>query len=104
MRDQLLGMGVEVFSPFHDVGAGSAEYVAPRDLKGLDDCDVVLAVLNGSDTGTIFEIGYAIAKGKPVVGLAQNMRAEDLKMPIGSGCVIATDLVTAIYHTIWALA
>ena len=104
MRDQLLGMGVEVFSPFHDVGAGSAEYVAPRDLKGLDDCDVVLAVLNGSDTGTIFEIGYAIAKGKPVVGLAQNMRAEDLKMPNGSGCVIATDLVTAIYHTIWALA
>jgi hypothetical protein len=104
IRDQLLGMGVEVFSPFHDVGPGGAEYVAPRDLKGLDECDAVLAVLNGSDTGTVFEIGYAVARGKPVIALAQNMRSEDLKMPIGSGCLVATDLVTAIYNTVWALA
>ncbi|MHA6767013.1 PfkB family carbohydrate kinase [Sphingobium ummariense] len=103
IREQFLGMGVSVFSPFHDVGPGSAEHVAPLDLKGLDECDAVLAVLNGGDAGTIFEVGYAVAQGKPVVALAQNMRPEDMKMPIGSNCLITTDLVSAIYHTIWSL-
>lgn len=104
IRNQLIGMGVGVFSPFHDVGPGGAEYVAPLDLKGLDECDAVIAVLNGGDAGTIFEIGYAVARGKPVVALAQNMRPEDMKMPIGSGCLVVTDLVTAIYQAVWSLA
>lgn len=103
VRNQLLHMGVEIFSPLHDVGVGPGEVVASLDLKGLDECDVVLAILNGSDAGTIFEIGYAVAKGVPVVALAQNMRPEDLKMPSGSGCVILNDLVSAIYHAVWAL-
>lgn len=103
LRDQLLAMGVEVFSPYHDVGPGPAEYVAPLDLAALDSCDAVLAVLNGGDAGTIFEIGYAVAKGLPVVGLAQNMRPEDLKMPSGSGVVLVTDVVSAIYQTVWLL-
>lgn len=103
LRDQLMAMGVEVFSPFHDVGPGSAELVAPQDLAGLDDCDAVLAVLNGADAGTIFEIGYATAKAIPVVALAQNMRPEDLKMPVGSGCIVVTDVVSAIYQAVWQL-
>lgn len=77
--------------------------MAPLDLAGLDDCQVVLAILNGSDTGTVFEVGYAVAKGIPVVGLAQNMRPEDLKMAIGSGCTIVGDLASAIYQAVWAL-
>ncbi len=103
LRDQLLAAGVEVFSPFHDVGPGSAELVAPLDLAALDECDAVLAVLNGGDAGTIFEIGYATAKGKPIVALAQNMRPEDMKMPVGSGCLVVTDVVSAIYQTVWLL-
>lgn len=104
LRDQLLVAGVEVFSPFHDVGPGSAELVAPLDLAALNECDAVLAVLNGSDAGTIFEIGYATAKGKPIVALAQNMRPEDMKMPVGSGCLVVTDVVSAIYQTVWQLS
>jgi nucleoside 2-deoxyribosyltransferase len=96
-------MGVAVFSPLHDVGRGSASEVARKDLEGLDACDAVLAVLNGGDTGTIFEIGYAIARSKPVVALAQNVRPEDLKMPEGTGCHIAGDFVTAIYQAVWSL-
>ena len=103
VRNQLLHLGVEVFSPLHDVGVGPGEIVAKQDLEGLDRCDVVLAILNGGDAGTIFEIGYAVARGTPVVALAQNVRPEDLKMPIGSGCKVYGDLVTAIYQAIWAL-
>lgn len=103
VRNQLVDMGVPVFSPLHEIGEGPGEIVAPQDLAGLDECQVVLAILNGSDAGTVFEVGYAVAKGIPVVALAQNMRPEDLKMPEGTGCKIVSDLATAIYQAIWAL-
>lgn len=103
IRSQLIDMGVPVFSPLHEIGEGPGEVVAPQDLAGLDKCKVVLAILNGSDAGTVFEVGYAVAKGIPVVALAQNMRPEDLKMPQGTGCKIVGDLATAIYQAIWAL-
>lgn len=103
VRKRLLDMHVPVFSPLHDVGRGPGHVVAQKDLEGLNGCDVVLAILNGGDAGTIFEIGYAVAKGIPVVALAQNVRPEDLKMPVGSGCVIAEDLVSAIYQAVWRL-
>jgi hypothetical protein len=102
-RNQLMMMHVPVFSPLHDVGEGPGEIVAPLDLKGLDDCQAVLAILNGVDAGTVFEVGYAVARGIPVVTLAQNMRPEDVKMPAGTGCRIVGDLVSAIYHAVWAL-
>lgn len=103
IRAQLLSMGVSVFSPLHDVGVGPGEAVAGPDLAGLDKSQVVLAVLAGSDAGTLFEVGYAVARGIPVVALAQNMRPEDLKMPSGTGCHIVQDLVSAIYQSLWAL-
>ena len=102
-RKCLSGMGVEVFSPLHDVGRGPAEEVAEADLAGLDECDVVLAILNGGDAGTIFEVGYAVAANKPIVALAQNVKPEDLKMPQGAGCTVVDDFVSAIYHAVWNL-
>lgn len=103
IRTQLLHMGADVFSPLHDVGPGPGEMVGPLDLAALDRCGAVLAVLNGVDPGTIFEVGYARAKGLPVVALAQNVRPEDLKMIVGSDCRIVDDLVSAIYHVVWSL-
>ena len=104
VRTQLRLMGVDVFSPLHDVGVGPAEQVTAMDLKGLDNCQAVLAILNGGDAGTIFEVGYAVARGLPVVALAQNMRPEDMKMPMGSGCLVVEDVVSAIYHAVWSLS
>lgn len=102
-RKCLGDMGAETFSPLHDVGRGPADVVAQADLDGLDECDCVFAILNGGDAGTIFEIGYATAKGKPVVALAQNVKPEDLKMVEGSGCRVVDNFVTAIYQSVWAL-
>ncbi|MGX5713198.1 PfkB family carbohydrate kinase [Sphingopyxis terrae subsp. ummariensis] len=103
VRALLNQMGVDVFSPLHDVGPGPGEIVAPLDLAGIDTCAAMLAILNGSDPGTVFEVGYARARGMPVIALAQNMRAEDLKMVAGSGCHIVEDFVSAIYKSVWAL-
>lgn len=102
-RSLLLDMGVPTFSPLHDVGVGPGHEVAPLDLAGIDASRAVLAILNGSDVGTVFEVGYAVARQLPVVALAQNMRAEDLKMIEGTGCTVVEDLVSAIYQVVWSL-
>lgn len=102
-RTLLLDAGAKVFSPLHDVGVDASFDIAPADLAGLDECDAVLAILNGADVGTVFEVGYAVARGLPVVALAQNMRAENLKMIEGSGCQVVQDLASAIYHAVWSL-
>lgn len=101
-RTALLNQGLSVFSPLHDVGRGKGPDVAPKDLAGLDRSKVLFAIVNGLDSGTIFEIGYARALGIPAIVLAQNVKEEDLKMLEGSGCEIVDDFVTGIYKTSWA--
>lgn len=89
---------IPVFSPYHDVGVGSALEVAPKDIDGIKRCTAMLAFVDGSDAGTLFEIGYARALNKPVVALAENPNEEDLKMLRGSGCIVVTDLAAALYR------
>jgi hypothetical protein len=101
-RRYLLDFGLKVFSPIHDVGKGRADFVAPADLAGLDRSDVVFALLDGLDPGTLFEVGYANAKNIPVYALAQAVSEEDLKMYVGSGCRVFSDFVTAIHRLAWS--
>lgn len=103
VRSALLGMGLEVFSPFHDVGHGAANDIAAKDIKGLEKSTAVFAIIDGLDPGTLFEVGYARARGIPVISLVQNESPDAVKMIEGSGCVMERDLVTAIYKTVWAV-
>lgn len=100
-RRDLLAMGLDVFSPYHDVGIGSAEDVVEKDLEGIRKCDVLLAIGDGLDSGTIYEMGYARALNKPVIFYAENESVQDKKMIEGSNCYITDDYVSAIYHTVW---
>ncbi len=102
LRQSLTDMGIGVFSPFHDVGLGKPKAVAPADLEGLHRCDAVLALLDGSDAGTLFEVGYACAKGIPVVGFAENPSNSDLTMLIGTDIPVFSRLAQAAYHAAWA--
>jgi hypothetical protein len=74
-----------------------------KDIEGLEASDVVFAILNGLDPGTIFEIGYAIKKAIPVVALAQNVKEEDLKMIVGTGCEVTDDFASGLYRAVWKL-
>lgn len=103
VRRGLRDVGLNVFSPLHDVGRGPASEVAPADLEKLEESDVVFAIMDGLDSGTVFEVGYARALKKPVYALAQETSIEDLKMIEGSGCHVHTDLVTALHHLAWRL-
>jgi nucleoside 2-deoxyribosyltransferase len=82
------------------VGGGGPE-VAAKDIEGLERSSAVLALLDGADAGTMFEAGYATARGIPVVGYAERRDTEGWKMLGGTGAEIHTDLSTAAYRTIW---
>ena len=84
--EKLRKHGFKTFLPQRDVGKldeliakrGKRAYrmIYEQDLQGLEQADVVAAILDGPDvdSGTAFEIGYACAKGKPVIGLKTDMR------------------------------
>lgn len=100
-RKVLLALGMEAFSPVHDIGHGPANVVVRQDLKAIQDCDAVFAILSGSSPGTLFEVGYAVALGKPVFCVAQNMRSNDTKLPEGAGCTIHQDFISALHSLAW---
>ncbi|HIE4004377.1 TPA: PfkB family carbohydrate kinase [Stenotrophomonas maltophilia] len=100
-RNCLLDMGLDVFSPYHDVGPGPAEMVVGKDIEGIHRSQVMLAIADGLDSGTIFEVGYARSRGIPVVMYAENVSPEDLKMMEGTDCFLRDDFVSAIYQTAW---
>jgi nucleoside 2-deoxyribosyltransferase len=101
-RGVLRSQGLRVFSPLHDVGRGPASKIAPADVKGIEESSVMLALLDGRDVGTVFEVGYARKKNIPVIGFAENIGTEDLKMFVGTGCQIVDDFATAVYKTVWS--
>lgn len=108
-------LGIEFFSPFHEVGLldlqdiedpvrrqAEIERTVADDLKGLDDCTAVFAIIDGNDLGTIFEIGYAVKKDLPIIALSQNPKEGDLTMIRGSKrCFVTHDFASAIYRAAW---
>lgn len=45
-------------------------------VEGIDSADAVLAIIDGAevDSGTAWEMGYAYARGKPVIGVRTDFR------------------------------
>lgn len=102
-RRELDHAGLDVFSPFHEVGVGrSKEEIVELDLKGLNQADVILALLEDLDPGTLFEVGYGTRSGKPVVCFARSGGDEDFTMLQGSGAQVTSDFATAVYMAAWA--
>jgi nucleoside 2-deoxyribosyltransferase len=75
--------GFSVFLPQVDAEDAAAErekqnqeYVFKKCLEGLNNSDIVVAVLDGVDvdSGTAWEVGYAFARGKSVIGLRTDFR------------------------------
>jgi sugar/nucleoside kinase (ribokinase family) len=99
-------LGPHVFSPLHDVGVKGpgdpASDTAVADLEGLKECDSVLALIDRSDPGTIFETGWATAAGIGVVAYGEMLEQSAITMIEGSGSTIVRDLSTAVYLAVWA--
>jgi len=61
-------------------------------VKNIDMCTLMIAVIDDKDVGTMWEMGYATAKGKPIISisnknyglnvmLAESVRAHVLDIP-----------------------
>lgn len=72
--------GFDTFLPHRDNPPKTSDNVRlifDNDKGGIDRCDVVVANLNGimTDDGTAWEMGYAFAKDKFIIGLFTDWRA-----------------------------
>ena len=54
----------------------NVRFIFDNDKRGIDECDLVVANLNGitTDDGTAWELGYAYANGKYIIGLHTDWR------------------------------
>lgn len=54
----------------------ASQKVFDIDVRAMNECDVVLIILDGRavDEGAAFELGFAYAKGKPCYGLKTDFR------------------------------
>jgi len=71
----------DIFLPHRDAGdlgtsITSRRTIFEEDLANLKRADVVISILDGADTdsGTAFEMGYAFAKGKHILGILSDRR------------------------------
>lgn len=73
-------LGFDTFLPHRDNPPKTEHNVRSifdNDKGGIDRCQVVVANLNGimTDDGTAWELGYAFANGKYIIGLHTDWRA-----------------------------
>lgn len=66
---------VEIVWP-HELAAGSPQEIFQANLRALDDCDLLVAILDGPqvDDGTAWEVGYFYAKGRRILGIRTDFR------------------------------
>ena len=81
LRDLLAGRGYRVYLP-QETGEGSEgpgrdRAIFRSHVAALRDAGCVVAVCDGADadSGTAWEIGYAVARGIPVIALSTDRRS-----------------------------
>jgi len=81
LRDELISAGFNVFLPQEDSNnvkdmSDRQKIIFDKNLKGIENSDIIVAVIDGADvdSGTAWEIGFAFAKAKPVLGLRTDFR------------------------------
>ncbi|MCX9012600.1 MAG: nucleoside 2-deoxyribosyltransferase [Candidatus Methanoperedens sp.] len=81
LRDEIKREGFSVFLPQEDSNnikdkKNRQKIIFDKNLDAIENSDILVAVLDGADvdSGTAWEIGYAYAKGKPVLGLRTDFR------------------------------
>ena len=85
-------LGHETFLPHRDAGlfeeGMDPEPIFKKDRDMVDWCDLMVAFLDwqGISSGTAWELGYAHAKNKKVIGLVEDKKSLDKKFRICVMC------------------
>lgn len=91
----LTNSGVEFFSPkdecMFEKGVTKPKDILRMNVNAIENCDLMIAVTEGKDMGTLFECGYAYAMGIDVIYFWEN---DDPKLKFnlmlsGSGYAVA---------------
>ncbi len=83
VAQRLIECGYSVFLPqdvrTHAGGRPSADIIFKECVNGIDDSDLVVGLVDGPDvdSGAAWEIGYAYARGKPIVVLRSDYRSAE---------------------------
>ncbi|MEB3336442.1 MAG: nucleoside 2-deoxyribosyltransferase, partial [Leptolyngbyaceae bacterium] len=75
--DRLRSHGYSIYLPQQEcAGITDPATLFQVCMRGLDGADRVLVILDGTDadSGSCFEMGYAFAKGLPIIGLRTDFR------------------------------
>ena len=75
LLENKLGDRIEVIWPY-ELASGSAKYIFDSNLLALNECDLMVALLDGPqvDDGTAWEVGYFFARGGKILGLRTDFR------------------------------
>jgi nucleoside 2-deoxyribosyltransferase len=73
----LTAQGFEIWLPQARATRGSAKAIFQSCVKGIVWADAVVACMDGPDpdSGTAWEVGYAYAKGKPIICYRSDFRS-----------------------------
>jgi len=75
-------LGFSTFLPHRDCGLwkekSDVKKIAKGDLSGFEECNLLIANLNGFNVGagTAWEMGYAYAKNIPIIALKTDRKIE----------------------------
>jgi nucleoside 2-deoxyribosyltransferase len=87
---------IKYFSPRKDTYVKPDSTDAERkqafndNLKGIIDCDFVLAVTDGKDVGTIWEAGYAFSADVPVLYFAETLGDKPFNLMLAMSAKLGT--------------
>jgi len=73
-KELLAKLDMNFYSPkdvnlFENGKGFDPQLIFDDNVRTIDSCNLVIAITNDKDQGTHFEIGYAYAKGVPVIGM-----------------------------------
>lgn len=92
-------LNIETFLPHRDVGVyqtgKDSKPFFEADKKPLDECNLVIALFDwkGIGSGTAWEIGYAYARGIPVIALVEDLKTVKTQERICVMCLNSAILV-----------
>ncbi len=81
LRDEIKTAGFQVFLPQEDSNnikddKNRQQIIFNKNVDAIESSDIIVAVIDGTDvdSGTAWEIGYAFARGKTIIGLRTDFR------------------------------
>jgi len=90
-------LGFKTFLPHRDAGLyegdkSKIKNISKKDFNEIKECDIMIGILNGIyiGAGTAWEMGYAQAIGKKVIGLKTDRKVQESISEISviiAGCV-----------------